>query len=216
MMADPQPRYEYRIWADKLENLRLENLRLENLRNDLQRLTLTTVDEHVNDEIYLISAATDACNAKIRHRRLNVKVLIGEECGLELWKPILDAGFPLDRSVLAAQLFPYFKLQVPELRQPRYSLDSFFRDIIRAQPQIAVMTTVKRRTRFQLDRCLAEFTSVVVCGIARKTVAVESIEPDPVWQLIRQLQIDSMPNTSYIRLLRQVLDNDTSIADQSP
>jgi hypothetical protein len=202
MDDDREPRYEYRIWADNLERL----------RSELHHLARTTLDEQVSEEIYLIAAATDDCNAKIRGGRLNVKALSATERELELWKLVLDAEFPLDSSVIAAQLFPRLELPAPELRKPRYSFDEFVRDIVRTQSQLAMITSVKRRTRFQLDDCRAEFTLLKVGRIARETVAVESVKPDSVFEVIRQLQIAGTPNTSYIRQLKLLLRDDASIA----
>jgi hypothetical protein len=203
-MADLQPRYEYRVWADTLGDV----------RNNLRRLA-TAPHTETSEDIYLISATTNKCNAKIRGGRMNIKVLLAMEQGLELWKPVLDTEFPLDRSVVAEQIFPGLELHAPDLRRPRYSMDEFVREVIRPHPQIATVATVKRRARFRLDECLAEFTSVSIGQVTRETVAVESIEPDPVLRLVRQLQIVGMPNTSYIAQLKQVLGDDTNAAVSS-
>ena len=200
-MAELQPRYEYRVWADSLEDV----------RNTLQRLA-TAPRTETSEETYLISATTDKCNAKIRGGRMSIKALLAIEQGLELWKPMLEAEFPLDSSLIATQIFPGLELRAPDLRSSQYSMDEFVREVIRAQPQISIVTTIKRRARFRLDECLAECTSVTIGKIVRKTVAVESIEPDPVLRLIRQLQIAGMPNTSYVRLLKQVLGDATNTA----
>src|SRR5438105_12432353 len=103
-MMDRKPRYEFRIGAENLENL----------ADKLQCLAPRTLPEQVTQESYVISAATDDCNAKTRGGRLNLKALLATERGLELWKPVLDAEFPVDRSVIAGQLFPHLKLQAPE------------------------------------------------------------------------------------------------------
>ncbi len=193
-MAELQPRYEYRVWADSLDDV----------RNNLQRLAAPLRTE-TSEETYLISAITDKCNAKIRSGRINLKALLATEQKLELWKPVLDAEFPLDSSVITRQIFPCLELRAPDLLRPRYSMDQFLSEVIRAQPQIAMVTILKRRARFLLDECLAEFTSVSIGKVACDTVAVESIEPGSVLRLIRQLHIADMPNTNYIAQLKQVL-----------
>jgi len=191
-MSELQPRYEYRVWADSLEDV----------RNNLQRF-VTPPNMETSEETYLISATTDKCNAKIRGGRINLKALLATEQKLELWKPVLDAEFPLDSSVIAGQIFPSLQLQAPDLRRPRYSMDDFVSEVIQAQPRIAIVTILKRRARFLLDECLAEFTSVSIGNVTRETVAVDSIEPGPVLRLIRQLQIAGMPNTNYIAQLKR-------------
>ena len=67
-MAELQPRYEYRVWADALEDI----------RNNLQRLA-TPPRTETSEETYLISATTDKCNAKIRGGRINIKALLATE-----------------------------------------------------------------------------------------------------------------------------------------
>ena len=191
-MSELQPRYEYRVWADSLEDV----------RNNLQRF-VTPPNMETSEETYLISATTDKCNAKIRGGRINLKALLATEQKLELWKPVLDAEFPLDSSVIAGQIFPCLQLQASDLRRPRYSMDDFVSEVIQAQPRIAIVTILKRRARFLLDECLAEFTSVSIGNVTRETVAVDSIEPGPVLRLIRQLQIAGMPNTNYIAQLKR-------------
>jgi hypothetical protein len=193
-MVELQPRYEYRVWADALEDV----------RNNLQRLATASTTES-SKETYVISATTDKCNAKIRGARMNIKILLATEQGLELWKPVMDTEFPLDKSVIAEQIFPCLELHALDLRRPRYSMDEFVTEVIGAQPQVAMVTIFKRRARFRLDKCLAEFTFVSIGKTALQTVAVESIEPDPVLRLVRQLQIVGMPNTNYIAQLKQVV-----------
>ena len=62
-----------------------------------------------SEETYIVSKATDKCNAKIRAALMDIKVLVAEDRGLEQWKPVLKAGFPLESSVIAD----------PGLSQPR-------------------------------------------------------------------------------------------------
>ncbi|MBV8359476.1 MAG: hypothetical protein JO189_16285, partial [Deltaproteobacteria bacterium] len=92
-MPELQPRYEYRVWADSLEDV----------KNNLRRLA-TPPRMETSEETYLLSATTDKCNAKIRGGRINIKALLATEQELELWKPVLDAEFPLDSSVITGQI----------------------------------------------------------------------------------------------------------------
>jgi hypothetical protein len=193
-MADQHPRFEFRVWAETLEHV----------RNKLQRLA-TAPRIETSEETYLISATTDKCNTKIRRGRLSIKALLATEQRLELWKPVLEAEFPLDRSLIAERVFPGLEVEPPDLRRSRYWLDEFVNEVIRAQSQIAMVTILKKRTRFRLDECLAESTLVTIGKVTSETVAVEAIEPNPVLRLIRQLGIASMPNTNYVRLLKQVI-----------
>ena len=193
-MADITPRYEFRVWAETLGDL----------RTHLQRLAAPGPTE-TSTETYLISVATDRCNAKIRGSLVDIKILIATDRGLEQWKPVLKAGFPLESSVIATQIFPGLELEAPRLFKVRYRMDEFLDQVIRAQPRIAIVPVSKTRLQFTLNACQAEFTSATINDVAQETVAVESANPDAVLQLIRQLKIDGAANTSYIRQIKQLI-----------
>ena len=64
-MTDIKPRYEFRIWAESLSNLQ-----------DKLRQLAAPVRTEASKETYLISAATDRCNAKIRDDLMDIKILV--------------------------------------------------------------------------------------------------------------------------------------------
>jgi hypothetical protein len=193
-MPEPQPRYEYRVWSEGLGTA----------RDDLYR-RFARLGTEISEETYLIPAAVNNCNAKIRAGRMNIKVLLTIEQGLELWKPTLDAEFPLDRSLISGQIFTALEMLPPNLPRERYSIEEFVMDVVRPQSRIVMVALVKERTRFRLDESLAEYTSVTMNNLVQKTVAVESVNPAAVWQLVYQLGIAGIPNTSYVRQLKQLL-----------
>ena len=193
-MADIKARYEFRVWAETLGDL----------RNQLQRLSAPGHTE-ASKETYLISTATDRCNTKIRGGLVDIKILVATHRGLEHWKPVLKAGFPLESSVIAAHIFPSLELAVPRLSKVRYLMDEFLDQVVHTQPRIAIVPVSKTRLQFTLNGCQAEFASVTINDVARETVAVESPAPDAVLQMIRQLEIDGAPNTSYVRQIKQLL-----------
>jgi exopolyphosphatase / guanosine-5'-triphosphate,3'-diphosphate pyrophosphatase len=195
-MAEIKPRYEFRIWGQNLAGL----------RDQLQRLGAAPRTES-SKETYLISAATDRCNAKIRRDLMDIKVLIGTERGLEQWKPVLKAEFPLERSVIAAQIFPALELAAPQLSCERYPMKEFLGEIIGAQPRITVLDVSKTRLQFSVDECQAEFASVTINNLARDTVALESADADAVLRLTRRLGLEGAPNTSYIRAIKDLLES---------
>ena len=75
---------EFRISAETLVDL----------REQARRAGRAIADE-AGEETYLISATTDRCNAKIPDALMDIKIMIGTHRGLEQWKPMLKAGFPL-------------------------------------------------------------------------------------------------------------------------
>jgi exopolyphosphatase/guanosine-5'-triphosphate,3'-diphosphate pyrophosphatase len=193
-MADITARYEFRVWAENLGGL----------RDQFQRLAAPGHTE-ASKETYLISAASDRCNAKIRDGMMDIKILIDTDRGLEQWKPVLKADFPLESSIIAAQIFPSLELETPRLCRAQYLVDEFLDQVVCTQPRIAIVPVAKTRLQFSLNTCQAEWTSVTISDVTRETVALESENPDAVLQLIRQLKIDGATNTSYVRQIKQLL-----------
>ena len=193
-MAEIMARYEFRVWAETLKDPGTQ----------LQRLAAADRLE-ASEETYLISAATDRCNAKIRDDLLDVKLLIASDRGLEQWKPSLKIGFPLESSVISTQVFPKLELETPYLSKLHYQMDEFLDLFVSAQPSIPLVPVYKTRQRFTLSTCRAELSNVTINNVSQETMAVESDDPDAVLQLIRQLGIGDMANTSYIRQIKQLL-----------
>jgi len=191
-MEEIRPRYEFRIWGESLATT----------QKKLERLA--PPKKTASQETYLISALTDTCNAKIRAALIDVKVLLKESQGLEQWKPILKEGFPLERSVIATQLFPNLGLSPPTLERPAYTVEEFLGDVVRAEPRITIVDVLKTRSQYSIRGCAAEYAQITFDGLSRETVAVESVDPGAVLQLIRELDI-SGANTSYIREIKRLL-----------
>ena len=191
-MSDIKPRYEFRVWAETLTPIRE---RLERLASPKRT---------VSQEIYLISAITDKCNAKIRADLMDIKVLVAEDRGLEQWNPILKATFPLGSSVVATQVFPSLELPPPVLAKSKYTLEEFLGDVMRAEPRITIVDVSKTRYQFSIGVCAAEYAQITLNGIPRDTVAVESVDPDAVLKLVGELGV-SEANTSYIREIKRAL-----------
>jgi hypothetical protein len=187
-----KPRYEFRMWSDTLASV----------HTTLGLMAQPKTAE--SEETYLISKATDKCNAKIRAALMDIKVLVAEEQGLERWKPILKGEFPLESSVIATQVFPSLELPPPALPKSVYELDEFLDYVVRADARLAIVGVRKTRYQFRIGACAAEYAQIMINGVPRETAAVESVDPDAVLQLVRELGIDE-PNTSYIREIKRVL-----------
>lgn len=196
-MAEINPRYEFRIWSESLMPLQ-------------QKLEAKAeARETRSQEIYLISAVTEKCNAKIRAELMDIKVLTAEDRGLEQWRPILKAGFPLSNSVIAEQILPSLQLTPPALTMDDYTMEEFFQEVVRKEPKIAVADVTKTRYQFNIGACAAEYSNITINKMPRDTVAVESTDPDAVLQLVRELGINE-PNVSYIREIRRIIGWDAA------
>ena len=196
-MAEIKPRYEFRIWSESLTPLQ-------------QKLEAKAeARETRSQETYLISAVTEKCNAKIRAELMDIKVLTAEDRGLEQWRPILKAGFPLSNSAIAEQILPSLQLTPPALTMDDYTMEEFFQEVVRKEPKIAVADVTKTRYQFNIGACAAEYSNITINKMPRDTVAVESTDPDAVLQLVHELGINE-PNVSYIREIRRIIGWDAA------
>jgi exopolyphosphatase/guanosine-5'-triphosphate,3'-diphosphate pyrophosphatase len=191
-MPEIKPRYEFRIWANSLAPLR-------------DKLgTMAQPSQKSSDEIYFVSAATEKCNAKVRDKLMDIKVFVAEDRGLEQWKPILKAEFPLAAAIITDQVFPGLQLAAPQLSKRQYTYEAFLDEIMRTNPKIAVAAVSKTRYQFNIGVCAAEYSKIMINNIPRDTVAVESTDADAVLQLVNKLDINE-PNVSYIREIRRIV-----------
>jgi len=191
-MPEIIPRYEFRIWAESLAPL---HARLD---------ALGQAREARSAETYLISKVTERCNAKIRAELMDIKVLVAEDRGLEQWKPILKAGFPLSQLDIANQVFPSLQIVAPTLVKQAYTYDEFMQGVVQREPKIAVVEVTKTRHQYSIGACAAEYSLITINGVPRATVAVESTDADAVLELVAKLGIHE-PNVSYIREIRRIL-----------
>src|SRR3974390_1375124 len=123
-MPEIKPRFEFRIWADSLAPLRTELDAMGQAR------------EAKSAETYLISKVTERCNAKIRAELMDIKLLVAEDRGLEQWKPILKAGFPLSQLDIANQVFPSLPIVAPTLVNSAYTYDEFLQGGVGGEPEV--------------------------------------------------------------------------------
>jgi len=86
---DSAPRYEFRIWAPSLAEVRERLERLSGPQPAAQ-----------SRETYIVSDATDDTNAKIRADTMDIKVLLRTDQNLEQWSPYPTAHFPNDATLI--------------------------------------------------------------------------------------------------------------------
>ena len=148
-----------------------------------------------SDEIYLISPALN--NVKIRDSLLDIKMKRDVNAdGLEQWIPVLKAGFPLSTDV-ATKLFDALDLPVPDDLRNGCALEELLRCLATPGSKVRVAKVHKRRTRYSVDGCMAEFTDIEAEGKHTRTVAVESADAAGVMRAVTGLGLRDYLNTSY-------------------
>ncbi len=171
-----------------------------------------------SDEVYLLPGAGFSAasgNVKVRAELMDIKILQQVNAdGLEQWTPVMKAGFPLAASDVA-RVFASLQLPLPALSRASYSFDEFMAAF--AQPfdlagdlaggVIRRVDVHKRRVRYTVGGCTAEFSDVLANGKPTRTIAVESPDAVAVMRAVRELGLGGYSNTSYSRGLAALIDD---------
>jgi len=185
-MNEPAPRFEFRIFGT-------------GLGTPCEAIT-------ESQEVYLLKR-DPACdrNVKIRHGSLELKQLIGEYQGLQRWRPGGQWEFPVTPGTLDDILMSGGVLGQAAGADARLSLDELLGLV--AQPAVPVhrASVHKRRFRFTLAACSAEFDQLLVNGATIESIAIESVDPQAVLEVQATLRLDDFENQSYPLALSRIL-----------
>ena len=189
-----QARYEFRSFAQHFGLVEEKMRKLAEFEKFRQ-----------SSEIYIVSAANEEHNTKIRYDTLDIKVLLKEERDLQQWQPKMKAEFPVRTTVIREEIFPALKVALPEFTRSEYSLAQFVQDIIQAHPDLSIARVFKRRFGYTINGCISEIAELTVNGAAIKTIAVESLDAQAVLQAKETLGLQEYENVSYLLAIKRVL-----------
>jgi exopolyphosphatase/guanosine-5'-triphosphate,3'-diphosphate pyrophosphatase len=159
-----------------------------------------------SDEVYLLSGAGG--NVKVRADLMDIKMLQQVNAdGLEQWTPVMKAGFPLPATE-AARVFESLRILAPALSRASYTFAEFIEAFAQPGDAIRRVDVHKRRTRYTVGGCTAEFSDVVANGKSTRTIAVESPDAEAVIRAVRELGLGGYTNTSYPRGLSALIDDE--------
>jgi exopolyphosphatase/guanosine-5'-triphosphate,3'-diphosphate pyrophosphatase len=155
-----------------------------------------------SDETYLLSPVNDA-NVKIRDALMDIKALVevGRD-GLEQWRPIMKATFPLSPEAVRDTCAALGVAAVPSSGSAT-SLEELRRAL--SASGVRAVAVHKRRVRYTIDGCMSELTDVVADGRKVRTLAIESEDGPRVVGAVRRLGLESRENVSYPRGLKALV-----------
>ena len=156
-----------------------------------------------SSEFYIVSPAHN--NTKIRDDKMDIKVLVAEEQGLERWRPQLKAAFPLSGETLRDEVFPAFGLVPPPLDRDEYTLGQFIEGLVRPHPALTAVHVFKRRFGFTVEGCITEHAELLINGAATQTVAAESEDAAAVLRARRRLALEGHENVNYVLAIRRII-----------
>src|SRR5262245_14952595 len=132
-MAEIRPRWEWRTFGDYFG---------ATAEAAFAGMTPTAVQE--SDERYLLSPDRPDVNVKERFDLMDIKELVEVDGdGLEQWRPIMKAQFPVDQQVVR-HVFKALHFDTPPMSRDTYTLDQFLEELGPAAQLRAVAVHKKR------------------------------------------------------------------------
>lgn len=157
-----------------------------------------------SDETYLLSEESDA-SVKVRDDLMDVKRLEAVDGnGLEQWRPVLKAAFPLTAADVATVL-DALGVGGRDISRDSYTLEQLLDQLVRPDPVLAGVDVHKRRVHYEISGCMAELSTVRARGRSARTIAVEAEDPALVIAAVRALQLADRPNVCLARGLKTLL-----------
>lgn len=188
-----EPRFEWRVWDDRLADVAERFESLAEYRGSAE-----------SRDTYVVSRSSASANPKLREDRLDVKVLRRVEDGFEQWDVACKAEFPVDAAMVAGEVLPLLAVEWP-LGRSEYDADALLGEVVGPHPDLAAVVVDKHRRFYDLDGCMAEIADVGVAGGRLRTAAVESADLDALQGARRRAGLDRYDNVSYPRLIRRML-----------
>jgi exopolyphosphatase/guanosine-5'-triphosphate,3'-diphosphate pyrophosphatase len=148
--------------------------------------------------LYLLSVASNS-SVKVRDGQMDVKELQQvDDDGLEQWKPVLKAEFPLTAAEVQTVLAALAVDEAPG--RDEYTLEQ----LVDERAELLEIEVHKRRRHVTLDRAMAELSELGTDRGSRRTIAVEHENPELVKAAVRELGFDPRPNVSVPRGLKEL------------
>jgi exopolyphosphatase/guanosine-5'-triphosphate,3'-diphosphate pyrophosphatase len=155
-------------------------------------------------EHYVLSVVSPN-NVKIRSECLDIKTLVARDAtGLEQWRPVLKAPFPIDEAALRAA-WSAWCLPLPVVARRECTFDEFLTEIVAPEPALCAVQVEKQRRKLVVEDCTGEHATIRVGGDVWESIAFEHIDPLRVWRAVRHTGLENAENTSYPAALKKIV-----------
>ena len=188
------PRYEFRAFA---QNFGIVETKMRSFSK------CEMIRE--SSEIYIVSAANNKNNTKIRDRKMDIKELVETKQGLERWNPRMKGEFPLKTRTIIEKILPAFGVGDLNLNRDEYTLKQYLDEIIIPHPKLSAVHVFKRRFAFTVNGCITEIAHLLINGAAIQTVAVELEDVDAVLEAIEMLRLKDYENVNYLLAIKRII-----------
>lgn len=192
-----RPRFEFRSFGQRFEAVHYR----------MSRLSMPVPEavwERQSDEVYVVSRASDRAGVKIRHGAIDIKVLARVTDGLEQWRPVLKAAFPLPVATLREEVWPALETAVPPLPARTYSLEAFL-EVVRGEAALQPVRVHKQRFGYLVHDTICEYAVVFINGARVVTVSTESPDLEAVRRTIADTGMGGLENINYLQAVKRVI-----------
>ena len=160
--------------------------------------------ERRSEEIYIMSRTNDVNNTKIRYDSLDIKTYVQTVDGLEQWNPLAKAEFPVGAAVLKEELFPAFRVDVPEIQEEMCALEDFLA-MVGEHPDLQPVRVHKQRFGYMVNDTICEVANVLINGARVVTINSESTEVEDVKRTIADVGLTGVENINYLQAIKRVI-----------
>ena len=192
-----KPRFEFRTFGQEF----IEPSKL------MARLSMPVpkkVWERSSNEIYILSKSNDINNTKIRDGKMDIKTFVKSVDGLEQWNPLMKGEFPISKEVLESDVFPAFKVDMPQLTKSNYTKDEFLL-MINDNPNLQAVKVHKHRFGYMVNDTICEVAEVLINGAKVCTINSESTELEDIKKTLKDVGIDQYENINYLQAIKRVI-----------
>lgn len=192
-----KPRFEFRTFGQNFE---------ESAKR-MARLSVPIPEkvwERESDEIYILSKTNDINNTKIRDGKMDIKTYVQTIDGLEQWNPLMKGEFPISKEVLVNDVFPAFKVKMPELKKDSYTMDEFLA-MVDDNSELQAVSVHKQRFGYMVNNTLCEVGNVLVNGAKVVTINSESTELDDIKKTISDCRLEGCENINYLQVIKRII-----------
>ncbi len=194
---ESKPRFEFRTFGQDFEE---EHYLLSRLSMPVPE----KVWERTSEEIYILSKTNNINNTKIRNGKMDIKTFVSEKEGLEQWNPMMKGEFPISKKVLTEDVFPAFKVEMPELSKEEYTLDEFI-NMVKAHNELAAVRVKKLRYGYMVNDTICEFAEVLINGAKVYSINSESTEIADILKTLEQTGMNKYENINYLQAIKRVI-----------
>lgn len=195
--AISKPRFEFRSFGQCFDGA----------HRRMARLSVPVPEkvwERSSDEVYIISAANDINNTKIRDGKMDIKTYVQTVNGLEQWNPLMKGEFPISGQVLKEEVFPAFMVEMPELTKETYTYDEFI-EMVRNHPLLAAVRVHKQRFGYMVNDTICEVGNVLINGAKVVTINSESTEIEDILKTVKEVGLEGVENINYLQAIKRVI-----------